>query len=168
VIAPQVLKTFQDHCEKGLVDWSLYNIQAQVPDRFHLVRYHFYPGHYQLRFNCGREELTLNRWGPANVLLRERDLHTWFVGLHQECQDGHLGGPRGFEFKKTTALQWQRTPPSSLAKRVWYRATRREVCRWIRVWHLDGQNQILGVEACGPSCTDEAFLEQICMNYEAV
>ena len=167
-LAVEILRSFRDHSENGLISWTLFGISAQIPERFQLVGRHFYPGHYELRFADRREELRLSRWSPADVLLREDDLRSWFTKVFKRVQPENLSSVRPLEFRGNPALEWRSRPAVGPAKRLWARVTGRKSHLWIRIWHLTNQNQIIGVEASSLQPIDEAFFQEICDNYEVV
>ena len=74
----------------------------------------------------------------------------------------HAPNQRG----ENQALQGQSQSVDSFAGRLWGRMTRKLPHFWVRIWHLDTHNQILGVGARGLRPLNESLLEEICLNYE--
>jgi hypothetical protein len=162
----EVLDSFQDHGEDGGVIWALFGLNALIPQRFALVRHRFHPGHYQLEFFYRRERVYISRWGPADVLLKERDLLDWFekdCGEFRWCNGVSL---RQDDYGGNPGLYGQSRFSNTVAARLWAWATRKAPHIWLRVWELPANNQILGVVAAGLKPLDESMLEEICSNYE--
>lgn len=168
LVPVEVLQTFRDHSEDGMVIWALFGLRALTPQRFGLVRFRFHPGHYQLEFKCRQEHITLSRWGPADVLLKEGDLLDWFGKNCGEFDRSNMALLRKFSYNGNPAIRGQSQRLDTTATRIWAKITRKLPHVWVRVWHLSSQNQILGVVARGLKGLDESMLEEICTNYEMV
>ena len=161
-----ILHTLQDHRDDGMVVWSLFGLQAITAQRFGLVRHRFHPGHYQLEFQDGKEQISLSRWGPADVLLKGGDLLEWFEKTCGEFYGSNAAVIERHSYNGNRALQGKSQRLDTFASRLWARITRKLPHVWIRVWHLAPHNQILGVVARGLKGLDETMLEEICTNYE--
>lgn len=164
----EVLETFRDHSEDGMVIWALFGLRALTPQRFGLVRYRFQPGHYQLELQWGQEHITLSRWGPADVLLKNGDLLNWFSKSYGEIDRSNVPLLTKFRYNGNLAIRGQSQRLDTTATRIWAKVARKLPHVWIRVWHLSSDNQILGVVARGPKGLDESMLEEICTSYEMV
>ena len=162
----EVLNSFRDSCKEDMVKWSLFGLQAFVPKQFELVRYGFQPGHYQLEFQGPRERIYLNRWGPADLLLRDGNLRHWFEERCREFGWGDLASIGEHSYHGKPALSGKSRDTNSMALRIWARIVRKLPNLWIRIWHLSSQNQILGVTARSLIPMDENLLEEICRNYD--
>ncbi len=161
-----VLDSFRDQCEQDMVRWSLFGLNALMPNSFELVRYRFEPGHYQLEFKDRQERVDLKRWGPADLLLRKSDLRHWFEKRCKELDWCRLASIQEHNYHGRPALHGKSRGSDSLAVRLWARISRKLPNVWIRIWHLSSQNQILGVAARGLKSLDEYLLEEICRNYD--
>jgi hypothetical protein len=164
----EILRSFRDHSEDGMVHWALFGLRVFVPQRFTLVRHRFHPGHYQLEFQHQKEHLHVNRWGPADLLLKGSDLLAWFnekCGELNWCQAANM---REFKYDGKPTLQGQSQGSIFAASRLWARLTRKLPHIWVRIWHLASRNQILGVAARGLKPLNEQMLEEVCSNYEMV
>jgi len=161
-----VLDSFRDQCEEDMVRWSLFGISALTPKSFELVRYRFEPGHYQLEFKDGQECVDLNRWGPADLLLRRDDLGHWFEKRCKDLDWCRWATVREHTYRGKPALYGKSRGSDNLASRLWARITRKFPNVWIRIWQLSSQNQILGVAARSLKFLDEHLLEEICRNYD--
>jgi hypothetical protein len=161
-----VLDSFRDQCEEDMVRWSLFGISALTPKSFELVRYRFEPGHYQLEFKDGQKCVDLNRWGPADLLLRKSDLGHWFEKSCKDLDWCRWATIREHTYRGKPALYGKSRGSDNLALRLWARISRKFPNVWIRIWHLSSQNQILGVAARSLRSLDEHLLEEICTNYD--
>lgn len=168
LVPVEVLQTFRDHSEDGMVTWALFGLRVLTPQRFGLVRYRFHPGHYQLELQWGQEHITLSRWGPADVLLKNGDLLDWFSKSCGEVDGSNVPLLRKFRYKGNPAIRGQSQRLDTTATRIWAKIAKRLPHVWIRAWHLSSDNQILGVVARGLKGLDESMLEEICTNYEMV
>ena len=164
----EVLNSFRDSCEEEMVKWSLFGLQALVPKQLQLVGYGFQPGHYQLEFEGRRERVYLNRWGPADLLLRDRGLRHRFQERCKEFGWGSLSSIGECSYHGKPALHGKSRGSHSMALRLWARIAGKLPSLWIRIWHLSSQNQILGVTARSYMSMDEKLLEEICRNYDMV
>jgi len=161
-----VLDSFRDQCEEDMVRWSLFGLNAVMPKSFELVRYRFEPGHYQLEFKDRQECVDLNRWGPADLLLRKSDLRHWFEKKCEELNWCRSAAIQERAYQGKPALYGKSRGSDSLAVRLWARISRKLPNVWIRIWHLYSQNQIMGVAARSLKSLDEHLLEEICRNYD--
>ncbi len=161
-----VLDSFRDQCEQDMVRWSLFGLNALMPKSFELIRYRFEPGRYQLEFKDRQECVELNRWGPADLLLRKSDLRHWFEEKCKELDWCRSAGIRERNYHGRPALYGKSRGSNSLTVRLWARISRKLPHVWFRIWHLSSRNQILGVAARGLKSLDEYLLEEICRNYD--
>ena len=161
-----VLDSFRDQCEQDMVRWSLFGLNALMPKSFELIRYRFEPGRYQLEFKDRQECVELNRWGPADLLLRKSDLRHWFEKKCKELDWCRSASIRERNYHGRPALYGKSRGSNSLTKRLWARISRKLPHVWFRIWHLSSRNQILGVAASGLKSLDEYLLEEICRNYD--
>jgi hypothetical protein len=168
VVPEQVLHSFRDHCEEGWNTWSLFGMNALVPKGFGVDSHHFHPGHYQLVFRRKSERLEFNRWGPADVLLKQGGLLQWYDERSRGNRHTVTSGLKADEYNGEPALTGQVEGPSSFIRRLWSQIVGKHSYNWIRIWHLRERNQILGVEASDSRKLDESLLEEICRNYEMV
>jgi len=167
-LAVEVLRSFRDHSENEMVTWALFGMHAEVPEGFRLEEHRFSPGYYELRFAQGGEKLTLRRWSPANVILRGRDLRSWFLATMVGNPLASRIFPREGGYRGHAALEGEKGPGSGGLSRV--RAFFRRTDRYgrMRIWHRAHDNQIMGIEVCGPRLPDEARFEEICDHYRVV
>jgi len=167
-LAEEVLRSFRDHSDNGMVTWRLFGLHAEIPEDLRLEGHRFSPGHYELRFARGRETLRLNRWGPADVILRGRDLRRWFFAARGPGRSDSRIDPREVEYRGAAALEGESRPGSGPLSTLRALISRGERYRRLRIWHGVHDNQIMGVEMGGPRWPDAGLFEEICGHYEVV
>jgi hypothetical protein len=80
----RVLESIQDHPEGHTNLWSAYQLTAEVPRRYHLEKRKLMSGYLSFSFVDGSRLLNIERYGLADVTLRDTDLETWFRGYYQK------------------------------------------------------------------------------------
>jgi hypothetical protein len=156
----QVLGSFQDHRADDRCAWSLYDIHAVLPAHFRLVDHRFEAGRFMMEFRAGRRRLTLYRWAPAGVLLKDRDLEAFAAAS---------AGGAGVDFRpladsSRAGVEGVDPLPSGLAGRL--RAVLgRPRFRAVRVWCVERRNRILGARLEAPQPVTEAELSELCNAY---
>jgi len=162
--ADQVLASFDDHNEGRKTLWSVFDIHAEVPVVYHLKRFRFEAGAYELSFSNRQSQLTLQRWGPAAVLLKDGGLE----GFEQRCLG--LSANRSVTFKKRSPLtvELENGLPSGLFPRLYRRLQRHPLYRCQRLWHEVDKNRILGVRLEGRHPVEAEVLDGICKTYATV
>lgn len=160
----RVLSSFEDHSENRKTLWSVFDIQAEVPATFHLKRFRFEAGTYELFFINRHAQLTLQRWSPAAVLLKDGGLE----GFEQRCLG--LSANRSVTLKKRSPLivEMEDGPPNGLLPRLYKRLQRHPLHRCLRLWHEVDKNRILGVRLEGRQPIDAGVLDGICKTYATV
>jgi len=139
-IAARVLASFRDHRSDGRIAWALYDVAANLPDRFILDRCRFEAGRFVLEFKGPGRRLTLYRWAPADVLLQNQ-------GLAEFAQTA--AGGNGLVFRSSTvdghpAVDGTDPMPAGCAGR-WRARLGLARFRRLRLWRMAGRNRILGV-----------------------
>lgn len=74
----QILESTSDHPTGHTSFWSAYKLSAEVPRRYHLEKQKLMSGYLLLSFVDGSRLLNIERYGLADVTLRDTDLETWF------------------------------------------------------------------------------------------
>ncbi|MCU0559301.1 MAG: hypothetical protein MUD16_03830 [Desulfobacterales bacterium] len=138
--AGAVLQSLRFQGDAGVVRWAVFDIRAQLPERFALVRHRFEPGRFVLSFAADRCRLDLYRWAPAAVLLKDSDLTRFAHSV------GELA-PLRFEATEEpgmAAVEGHRPAAAGIGGRLARRLGLHSVCR-ARLWHLPERNRILGL-----------------------
>jgi hypothetical protein len=162
--ADRLLASFNDHPEGRKTLWSVFDIVAEVPETYHLKRFRFEAGAYELFFTNRQLQLTLLRWGPAAVLLKDGGLE----GFEQRCLG--LSTNRSVRVKKRSplTLELEDGSPSGLFPRLYRRLQRHPLYRCLRLWHEVDKNRILGVQLEGRQPVEAGALDGICKTYATV
>jgi hypothetical protein len=160
----ELLASFQDHPKNGAVIWSIFDIRAVVPEEFRLVHHRFSPGEYTISLSAGRRHLTLHRWGPAAVLLSEKDLEQFArevagipdtVPIFRAAKDKYM-------------LEWEAGQPSVPGWSRWYHRIRRKPIIFnFRIWQETEKNRILAIRMESQEAADPNILEKLAVNYES-
>ena len=84
-ILPLTLRVFEsmrDHPAGHTNLWSAYQLAAEIPRRYHLEKRKLMSGYLMLGFVDGSRVLNIERYGLADVTLRDTDLQSWFRGYY--------------------------------------------------------------------------------------
>lgn len=158
--ALRVIDSFQDHRTDGRRAWALYDIRAVLPVHFRLIGHRFEAGLFVLEFRGNRRGLTLYRWAPAGVLLKDRDLEAFAAAS---------AGGAGMDFRALAGagqdgVEGVDPRPVGLAGRL-KAVLRRPRFRGVRAWCVDRRNRILGVRLEAPQPVTAAELSELCSAY---
>ena len=93
----QILESVQDHPEGHTNLWSAYQLSVEVPRRYHLEKRKLMSGYLMLSFVDGSRVLNVERYGMADVTLRDTDLQTWFRGYYAKILRKY-----GFSFEEVS------------------------------------------------------------------
>ena len=157
--AVAVLASLRDHRDDGRVAWAVYDIRALLPSGFALARHRFEAGRFFLEFRDRHRSISLFRWAPAAVLLRDRDLSRFaetVAGLNgMEFQASAVAGPSAVEGRERAAGIGRRLA-SSLGLRP---------VRTARIWHVPDRNRMLGIVVTDRFAIDPAVMETVWGGY---
>jgi len=81
-ITLQILESVQDHPTGHTNYWSAYQLAAEVPRRYHLEKRKLMSGYLMLSFVDGSRVLNVERYGLADVTLKNASLELWFRGYY--------------------------------------------------------------------------------------
>lgn len=160
----RVLASFQDHSMDSPVRWSIFDIRAEIPADYRLVRYRFEAGRFEMQFGSKGQQITLYRWGPASALLAKGDLIAFAVKTIRI----HQSGWHSLTCTGHPAVQSERSVPGGPWARCWGRMTGKPHFQWFRLWHLVEKNRVLGVGASGYKIFQSEMLNRICTQYESL
>lgn len=76
-VASSILPTVVDHSEAGWRTWAMYDLVADIPVGYALERHKLMSGYIQLVFRKKTNKLIIERWGIANVALKNTSLREW-------------------------------------------------------------------------------------------
>jgi len=162
-VPPLVLKSFKDHRDDGMTDWSVFDIRATLPDTFVLKYHHFKPGNYLLEFSDKHQVVQLLRWAPASILLRHQTLaqfaEAWTHISQKRFVEMAINACPGIEYQTVITGRLKRCVARLAAKPAFQ--------AW-RIWHLTHQNRILGVKIAGKGCINAQLVNRICKAYDSL
>jgi hypothetical protein len=154
----QVLASFSDHPGNRDRLWAVYDISALLPAEAELQAHEFLVGRYTLTFSLDRSVLTLFRFKPAAALLRNRDLSAFGAPLAGPARSAGSDDPGSFTWMEA----------ASGSQRLLRRLQRKPVWTWLKLWHVQEENVILGIKGEGkqlPPATE--IMEHIYHRYTA-
>jgi len=159
----RLLATFRDHFQNRTVPWAVFDIRAKVPTRFKLDKYRFDAGEFELVFSTKKQRLTMHRWSPAGLLLRNHTLQE--IAQVRFNPDGKLAlSMTSVRDSFAEGL----VAPASLWYLVKARIQRAFPYANIRLWHEEDKNRILCVRLDGKQPLEGGDYNRICRNYESV
>jgi hypothetical protein len=145
-VANQLLDTLQDHSEDGWWTWALLGLVVRLPERFALVKSQVMSGFLMLQFRNRYTEVSVERWGLADVTLKRWTLEEWALQATEwkRIRAQHmLGEVERHPAVHLTALR--RSPTMWLRRKVERIVLRRpEEIRGV-VWHCEPSNRIYSV-----------------------
>ncbi len=146
-VSSRILTGFTDKNPDGFRLWALFDIFAEIPESFELKKYRFLPGEFELHL-AGKKgrHLHLYRWGPASVLLRNRNLQE-FAAKRLQISPDH------FIQKHKNLVEWTRW----VSRFRFLGKTRNHG----RIWHLPEKNRILGLVLSGDRSSTPDFPDEL-------
>jgi hypothetical protein len=160
----RVLSSFQDHSLDDQVRWSIFDIRAEIPAEFRLVRYRFEAGRFEMHFGSKGQRIALYRWGPASALLEDGDLFAFAVKTIRIQRSEW----RPLTWTGHPAVQWEKSVSTGLWARCQERMMGKPHFQWFRLWHLLEENRLFGVSANGDKTFQSEWLDMICTQYESL
>lgn len=154
--AARVLASFRDHRSDGRTAWALYDVAADLPDRFVLDRCRFEAGRFTLEFKGPGCRLELFRWAPAEVLLEGRDLSDFA----RTVAGGNGPAFRDLTLHGQPAVDGGDAKPTGAGERLLARLGLARFRR-LRVWHVAGCNRILGVRLEGRRPIEDSDIQAV-------
>ncbi len=145
-VANQLLDTLQDHSEDGWWTWALLGLAMRLPERFALVKSQVMSGYLMLQFRNRYTEVSVERWGLADVTLKRWTLEEWALQATEwkRIRAQHMLG----EVERHPAVHLaglRRSPTTWLRRKVERIVLRRpEEIRGV-VWHCEPSNRIYSV-----------------------
>ncbi len=164
---PDFLKTLsslKDHSRDGRLFWCIYDIRAITPPEFGLVRYRLDAGVYELALEAQKERLFLHRWGPAGILLKNRDLETFARTAWRLPSVA----PNSVTIGGFSGLEWRIKPSIGRVRALWTRIRPGFSFESYRVWHETEKNRILGIALTGKQSPPPDLLETLSTAYETI
>jgi hypothetical protein len=148
--ATDIMLSITDHPHDGWVTWSTYGLHCEIPEDFHLAGQKLMAGLIELTFRMESEEISVMRWGMADVALSNESLEEWSKRELSNRLKQWSATYEGTEFKGHPAIVVV-GEPSPLPARV-----RTFVSHCLRrpygsntkalVWHCEDEKKIYYVE----------------------
>jgi len=148
--ARRLMRSLCDHAEEGNLVWAVYGLICRLPEDFRLEEQFLRSGHIRLSFKRGKEELHVERIGPATLIVKDAgELRGWFEPFFKKAlkdytctyTDGEIRGHPGF---------WIEGVPQSRLKRM-FKPTLNRVRRSVYlkgcVWYCEDSNRIFVARA---------------------
>jgi hypothetical protein len=96
----RMLESVHDHPDGQTNLWSAYQLSAEVPRRYQLDKRKLMSGYLLFSFIDGSRILTVERFGLADVILRNINLQSWFRSYYAKQLRGY-----GFTFEEITPAE---------------------------------------------------------------
>jgi hypothetical protein len=162
--ATRLLASFVDHTDRPLLTWAVFDIRTKIPVEYLLKAFRFEAGFYELAFSSRTAMLTLQRWSPADVLLREDGL----AGFERKFLAYSTKRSMIFKTRSSDTLEVADSLPKGILQRLKGRLRRQPLYSRARLWHEADKNRILGVQIEGRSPIESQHLHSICTNYGTI
>jgi hypothetical protein len=162
-ISQKILESFKDHQDDGQTDWSVFDIQATLPNKFILKHHRFQPGNYALEFSNGKQIIHLMRWAPASAFLKRQSLFQFAEAVTHMAQ-ADFSSTRVSRYPAVEAY----LAPSLKNNRWFKRFLLKPVFQLWRFWHLAEKNRILGIKIEDNDAIDPHLANTICKSYDSL
>jgi hypothetical protein len=96
----RIIESVHDHPDGQVNLWSAYQLLVEVPRRYQLDKRKLMSGYLLFSFIDGSRILTVERFGLADVILRDANLQSWFRSYYAKQLRGY-----GFTFEKITPAE---------------------------------------------------------------
>ena len=163
-VSQKILTSFQDHRSDDRTVWSVYDIRATIPAEFNLSHYRFDAGQFELDFVARNQTVALKRWGPASVLLADRNL-LQFVEVQNQIPKTKANLQLTAEDK---TVEGNHSPAASAWSYLLSRLVSKTPFQIFRFWHLEEKNRILGVRLEGKRPVNPQLFYELCAGYESL
>lgn len=150
-VAKQVMLSINDHASDGWVVWATYGLRCEIPEEFVLDKQRLMAGLLELTFRLDTEQITVRRWGMADVALAGKDLRTWAQKELRDRLKGWTCVQDELEFNGHPAIAISGEPASAAVRcrRFVLHCLRKPYGSNIRTltWHCPEEKKIYSVEA---------------------
>ena len=151
-ITSRIFRSVQDHPVGQATLWSAYQLNAEVPRRYRLDKHKLLSGYLLFSFVDGSRKVSIERYGVADVTLKEQDLEEWFRGRYAKAIRGYgfsIESSNGDAEERLTLIGEEtrlidRVPfgPALVIDKVMRRKTFA-----VNLWHCHHSNRIYVVQA---------------------
>jgi hypothetical protein len=87
--ASRIFSSVQDHPAGQATLWGAYQLNAEVPRRYRLDKHKLLSGYLLFSFVDGSRKVSIERYGVADVTLKEQDLESWFRARYAKAIRGY-------------------------------------------------------------------------------
>jgi hypothetical protein len=94
----RILESVHDHPTEQHILWSAYNLNVKIPRRYRLEKQKLLSGYLLFTFADGSRKVSVERYGPADITLKEHDIESWFRSKYAKAIRGY-----GFDITANTA-----------------------------------------------------------------
>jgi hypothetical protein len=94
----RIFESVHDHPDGQTNLWSAYQLSVKVPRRYQLEKRKLMSGYLSFSFIDGSRVLTVERFGLADVILRDINLQSWFRSYYAKQLRGY-----GFSFEEISS-----------------------------------------------------------------
>jgi hypothetical protein len=95
----RIIESVHDHPDGQVNLWSAYQLSVDIPRRYQLDKRKLMSGYLMFSFIDGSRVLSVERFGLADVILRDADLQSWFRSYYAKNLRGY-----GFSFEEDQLL----------------------------------------------------------------
>ena len=152
----EIFQTLLDHYDNESQLLAVYDIRAKLPAQARLQNHELLPGKYTFNFELGAVALTLYRFKPATVLLKNSSLGIFGHNILEEAPQK--------ENEQQALWNYRLHGINFLLAKL----RRKPIAMWMRLRHDPDQNAILGIKAEGNNFNETDWLENICKNFISV
>lgn len=164
-LASAILSSIEDHGEDGRDLWSLYGLQALIPEGWSLDKHQLMAGYTMLQFRQRDRVLRTERWALANLALKEGSLIDFiWTKSRKFWKDFRVDGDES-EWRDHPAVEFR-----GRSRKLWMvaagpvlRLLRRPMADRLsaRAWHCGVGNKIFAVHAIHARGQDELFEQTV-------
>jgi len=95
----RIIESVHDHPDGQVNLWSAYQLSVDIPRRYQLDKRKLMSGYLMFSFIDGSRILSVERFGLADVILRDADIQSWFRSYYAKNLRGY-----GFSFEEEPLL----------------------------------------------------------------
>jgi hypothetical protein len=146
------LNSVQDHPVGQATLWSAYQLNAEVPRRYRLDKHKLLSGYLLFSFVDGSRKVSIERYGVADVTLKEQNLEEWFRGRYAKAIRGYgfsIESSNGNADEQLTLIgeETRITDRIPLAPALALDKIMRRKTFAVHLWHCHHSNRIYVVQA---------------------
>jgi len=141
----------------GMLEWAVFGLRFQMPERWRLEQSALQTGRLQFRFRSGSDELEVARQSLAEVTLRNATLDAWFQGLFAKSLRGFRTASRAAEYRGHPAMRCGGV--LSLRARPLAVFRRRRIATGL-AWHCPEADKVFAIR-CDTETADDPLADRV-------